>query len=945
MTDPFMSAARVRKLEDTMITSRPGGPPQLNLLYVITLLVAICLAGCSTDRQPNAAQGNGKTPVQERGAVVVVYDSSIPAICFAASDVKTALRTAGYTPSDVPLANLADATAPVRIVITTADAPVAKAFLAAAATSAPVAQGFAIRKETTPTHTNYWVLGGDSVGAMYGGLEVAETTQLARSLDAVKPLDKHPFIAQRGIKFNIPLDARTPSYSDAADNAWNNVEAVWDFEYWKHYLDQLARDRYNVVTLWNEHPFPSMVKVPEYPKIALSDIKKNTVDFDCAMDGSDMLPDQVVKNLVTIKTMSIEEKIEFWRKVMRYGHDRGIDFYIVTWNVFTYGTFGQYGITDSMSNETTKDYLRKSVRELVLTYPLLAGIGITAGEHMQDDPSLPGWQKSSDPQSRKKLRSLDAQKEDWLWQTYGLGLKDAKEIDPKREVRLIHRTWQSGIPLIAKAFAGYPDTFDYEYKYSIAHMFSSTKPNFADSTIAELPAGKKIWLTIRNDDFFMTRWGDAEYAREYIRNMPPGDKFAGFMMGSSGYIWGREWMSTEPETPRQQTLDKHWYYFMLFGRLAYDPGIPAETFRGMMAQKFQTEKVADLYDGWASVSRIIPLVNQFHWQGADFQWYPEACLSAKGHPESVGYHTVRHFIKMTPQPGVAMTSIPAYVAAVSAGTPMKGATPPEVAKALRSYADEGLQRIEGIDPGDDKELRLTLGDIRAVAYLGYYYSEKILGATDLALFEKTGNVSQKDSAIGHLQAAADYWRSYAAQISSQYTPWKSARIGMINVKALWKDALNDVALAGGDAAPLSSQAPEGSMILEAEAATVGGGTVASTLNGYSGRGYAAITDEKGGTLTWKFTAPESGRYSLAIRYAMETGDIPATLAINGAIVDRSLSLWATGGKSTWQMENRSVVLKQGTNTITLATTNRVPAIDLLSINRTESPVLTHPGQR
>ena len=155
-----------------------------------------------------------------------------------------------------------------------------------------------------------------------------------------------------------------------------------------------------------------------------------------------MPPEKVIKNLVTIKTMSIEEKVEFWRKVMQYGHNRGIDFYIVTWNVFTYGTFGQYGITDSMSNEKTKDYMRTSVRSLILTYPLLAGIGTTAGENMKND--------------FKKSDRNDGERETWLWQTYGRGLKDAMEADPKRHIRFIHRAWQSGIPTIEKAFASIP---------------------------------------------------------------------------------------------------------------------------------------------------------------------------------------------------------------------------------------------------------------------------------------------------------------------------------------------------------------------------------------------------------------------------------------------------------------------------------------------------------
>src|SRR5581483_592084 len=119
----------------------------------------------------------------------------------------------------------------------------------AAPRPAPAAEGFAIRMDAAPSRTTWWVLGADQAGAMYGGLEIAETAQLAGNLDALKPLDKDPYVGKRGIKFNIPLDTRTPSYSDAADNAWNNVEAMWDFEFWKHYLDELARDRYNVVSL------------------------------------------------------------------------------------------------------------------------------------------------------------------------------------------------------------------------------------------------------------------------------------------------------------------------------------------------------------------------------------------------------------------------------------------------------------------------------------------------------------------------------------------------------------------------------------------------------------------------------------------------------------------------------------------------------------------------
>ena len=111
---------------------------------------------------------------------------------------------------------------------------------------------------------------------MYGGLEVADLLRLGRPIE---DQERAPFVKKRGIKFNIPLDARTPSYDDTGDSAQNNIETVWDFEFWKAYLDDLARYRYNVLSLWSTHPFPSIIKIEDYPEVALDDVYRIGVDI------------------------------------------------------------------------------------------------------------------------------------------------------------------------------------------------------------------------------------------------------------------------------------------------------------------------------------------------------------------------------------------------------------------------------------------------------------------------------------------------------------------------------------------------------------------------------------------------------------------------------------------------------------------------------------------
>lgn len=82
----------------------------------------------------------------------------------------------------------------------------------------PAAQSYAVRVRNDGGRRIVTVRGGDEVGAMYGGLDVAEAIRTG-ALDSLKDSDHRPHVKQRGIKFNIPLDLRTPSYSDCSDAA------------------------------------------------------------------------------------------------------------------------------------------------------------------------------------------------------------------------------------------------------------------------------------------------------------------------------------------------------------------------------------------------------------------------------------------------------------------------------------------------------------------------------------------------------------------------------------------------------------------------------------------------------------------------------------------------------------------------------------------------------
>ncbi len=842
----------------------------------------------------------------QAASIRLLFDDNSPQAGFASKDIEAALRTKGHSVRQSPLMRLGRVTDGVRIVLSLrSDTDVTRRMLSEGASPPGTlrSEGYSIRRSSKAGRTTYWVIGADAAGVMYGGLELAEVIRLD-DLGGIKEVDNNPYLAMRGTKFNIPLDVRTPSYTDVCDAAQNNIIEMWNFDFWREYIDNLARYRYNFISLWSLHPFPSLVKVPDYPDVALDDVKRSKVQWEeyYPGNGTGFQSPEIMEILETLKKITIEEKIDFWRKVMGYGKDRNVDFYFVTWNIFDYGIEGKYGITDDISNETTIDYFRKSVKQMFLTYPDLAGIGLTTGENMP--------------------RATFQQKEDWAFKTYAQGVLDAVKAQPGRKITFIHRQHQTGAKDIARRFAPLIEheniEFIFSFKYAKAHVYSSTRQPYHPGFVKDIQEEgdlKTIW-TLRNDDVYHFRWGAPDFVREFIRNIPY-DVSRGFYLGSDQYIWGREFLSTEPERPRQIEIVKHWYHWMIWGRLAYDPNLNNERFVKIIRQRFPHISGRDLFTAWQQASMVYPGTTGFHWGALDFQWYIEACKSHPGPAKTpTGFHDVNRFISLPPHGGTDYVSIPDYVDSLLAGKEVSGTTPVDLSGQIHGHADKALRILDGLDHGGDKELRLTLGDIRSMAYMGKYYAHKIRGAAELALFRRSRKQQNRDAAVRELNKAAQYWRLYTSTALGQYkNPLWMNRVGYCDWRGLMKEVLNDIKIAGGDINISSMSPTSGGTLLEAEAAVSNGPRKAAEIGGFTGTGYLdfdGAADDK--WVEWTFDAPQAGAYTLEIRYALEQGWYPAGIIVNGEGAG-DIVLWTTGGKSTWAWDRKTVVLRKGKNTI------------------------------
>jgi len=678
----------------------------------------------------------------------VEYNAKIPQLVFAAQELKDALKEAGREDLKVTLVVKPDVSSP---------------------------EAFQIRS-VGPTQIE--VTGTDATGAMYGGLEVADLLRLALPIE---DQDQKPFVEKRGIKINIPLDIRTPSFDDSGEAAQRNIKTMWDFEFWKEYLDDLARYRYNVVSLWAAHPFPTMIKLEEYPDIAVDDVyyakegSLNTTHLDAAV----RLEDDIDGNLGLGKKISIDEKIKYWQKVFQYAADRGIEIIMMHWNLHMHGAIGKYGITQEQDNPVTIKYIRACVREMLLTYPQITGIGTCAGEN--DD---------------RYLRD-EYMTENFVFNAYGRAVMDVKEIQPDRDIRFIIRRHSTEYEDITNAFKDYTGgVMETSVKYAVAHMYSSRRPQEWEKRIVDEGwlDKYKVWLNLRNDDIFMHRWGSPDFAREFIKWMPH-EHSPGFYMGSDTYVWGREFISKNPETAGQLEIDKHWYRFRLWGQLAYNIELGDDYWQAVLKHRFPGIDARLLLEAWETVSEVIPQLNRSVWSPTDGSFCAEGCRRTSGFLTLDGYQFARpamvlNRIENAPDP--QCITVIDWARAYVKGQELKGVTPLQVADNLDGYAAVAQEALPVLrsQMGNNVELKETLNDIESMAFLGRYYADKMRGAAKLALYRQSGRQDSKylDRAVAHLEDAVQEWKAYAAVLTPQYKTQIGARANSLD----WNSTLKEV---------------------------------------------------------------------------------------------------------------------------------------------------------
>ncbi len=334
-------------------------------------------------------------------------------------------------------------------------------------------EGFTIKKLSG---NKIAIISADQTGAMYGLFDIAEQLQIKKGFSKIEEKTINPKLAFRAIKFNLPWN----SYR-VDESLQLHTETVRDTNFWKSFLDMMAENHFNALTLWNLHPFPYMIRPKNFPEA-------------CPFTDEELASWQT-----------------YWHTLFRLAKNRGIKTYLINWNIFVSPSFAKkYGVADYCLPEMegkeyfgdgdysplVQRYNRECVTQLINEYPELTGFGVSQNERMEG-VSEQVWQ-------------------DWIVNTYFDAMDSADH-----KIEFIMRAHTHPAPeLTRKAVEDnayrlgtvwVPVKFNWSHAHATPKLMYIHGGSRSKSLWEPEPKNYKMVFTMRNEDFFVLALGATRF--------------------------------------------------------------------------------------------------------------------------------------------------------------------------------------------------------------------------------------------------------------------------------------------------------------------------------------------------------------------------------------------------------------------------------------------------
>jgi hypothetical protein len=285
-------------------------------------------------------------------------------------------------------------------------------------------------------------------------------------------------------------------------------------------------------------------------------------------------------------------------------------------------------------------------------------------------------------------------------------------------------------------------------------------------------------------------WGDPEYVRRFAATarLYDGDSFEiNEMLATKMLGEPHDEKPLEILNPAYRFYDyefeRYWQFYRLWGRLTYNPETPAEVWEHEFTARFGPAG-APVSQALELASRVLPRIVAASYRYANFPttrgW---AEMSRQGNlPQYADEQgsDIQQFLNVRDE---ARSIIEATETAMR--------RPEETSRWFARTADGILAQValaeKATGSGAGKELRVTIADLKILAALARYHSERLLAGVCYNLYKETGDLKSFDDAIAYEKNALGAWGGMVAAAGDVYSENLAFGAHAVGFPRHWKE--------------------------------------------------------------------------------------------------------------------------------------------------------------
>lgn len=603
-------------------------------------------------------------------------------------------------------------------------------------------------KKTTYNHKPALILcGGDEVGLMYAYLDVAKRISWSKNpenlFEYVKEASETPNVKERAV-------------SAGTFHRRYFEQKLHDTKYWETYFDMMAENRLNQFLLIfgyknNQMREPNFM-APAYPNFF-------NVDAYPFVKIQNVTEEQQKQNTASLK------------KVIEIAHSRGIEFGVGLWDQIErdprykamVSADGDVpadlpdNIIWGLTQENLIPYTKLAMRKFFKNFPEIDLVqfrmhweaGITGDVALRFWKEIFTMLKEENPNIKIEARAKDVPDET---------LYDG--VDTGADFRVATKHWmeQMGMPF-------HPTHINKDNQFDRRH-------GYADMLRYPKKYGFK-WRVWSGGTTRLFLWGDPDWVKMFAEGSHLYDA-VGFEFNEPLYFKmngsKHDAQVTDILNPDNRyyeyEFERYWHYYQVMGRVGYNPETTSDIWEMEFGKRFGKEAGQAIMTGLHKASKVLPRIVTASYL------YPRFA-SPQGWPELQRMEDLKHFALNSKPSDIQQFASPKEEAEfILKNKPSFRILPSETSKWFLNISKDILKEVENaektIGAYHNNEFVSTITDLKMLAYLARYHSQRLLAAVNYNLYHKTGDLISFDKALSFESNAVKAYGSLVESAGDVY---------------------------------------------------------------------------------------------------------------------------------------------------------------------------------